>query len=140
MYAAYRKVPASTLVNVFPHSAGTNCVEVDASVPESFGPVAWNFLHTSAEFYAPTCDGDQAKCQSFLSSLPAMLPCKYCQKHMSEYLQDHDVADACVNTDSLRTWLVDFHNSVSRRTGSDARWTPEQAEEAYKKTRLCVSP
>jgi hypothetical protein len=142
---SHRKVPASKFVNQVCDVPGDKrdgtsgyCMTLSSANPEVFGPVAWSFLHTVAEHYDPTGPKSQEKCATWLANTAAMLPCTFCRGHMQKHVDATDTRAACESRDSLRTYLVDFHNKVNERTGGDAPWTPEQAKDAYGTAELCV--
>ena len=141
MSSAYRKVPAGQFVSgcVDRERDSERCHRVSSATPQAFGPASWWFMHTTAENYDDTQPDAQKRCAAWLSNSPAMLPCPECRGHMQAYVDEHPAADACLSRATLRTYLVDLHNTVNERTGSgEPVWTPEQASERYATVELCI--
>jgi hypothetical protein len=138
----YRKVPASSFVNHVcdapAEASRPQCHTVSSASPHVFGPIAWSFLHTVAENYDAEQPEAQTQCSAWLSSTAAMLPCPNCRGHLASYVAAHPTGPACESRDTLRTYLVDLHNSVNERTGGDPAWTPEQAQARYSMAELCI--
>ena len=57
---------------------------------------------------------------------PLMLPCRNCEKHMQQHVQENDTRAACQSNDSLR------------ERGGEAPWTSEQARKRYGTAELCI--
>jgi hypothetical protein len=139
----YRKVRASNFVSGCTDGAGGDadrCVRLRSSAPEVFGPIAWSFLHTAAEHYAPATDSDRQQCRQFITSLPGVLPCRACSSHLTTYLEENAPAaeGACASTASLREFFVDLHNDVNQRNGNGVHYTPAQAKAEYGYAELCL--
>ena len=135
----HRKVPAGSFVShCGDRPDGAHCQQVSSAVPQVFGPVAWNFVHTAAEHYHPKDDADRERCSAWVKHTPLMLPCRDCEKHMQKHVQENDTRAACQSNDSLRDYFVDLHNKVNERTGGEAPWTSEQARERYGTAELCI--
>ncbi len=136
----HRRVPASRFVNqmCLLDASPDHCVRVDSSEPEVFGPIAWSFIHTVAENYEPKGEADQLKCAAWIDNTPTMLPCRNCEHHMARWVADHDSNAACQSKDTLRSYFVDLHNAVNKRTGGDKPWTDEQAQARYATAELCL--
>jgi len=75
-----------------------------------WGPSGWVLLHTIS-FSQNSSKSDLA---AFFSSLPYVLPCKYCRASLSEYMTAHSLEDA-LKTDSLGKWLYIIHNCVNAK-------------------------
>jgi hypothetical protein len=138
----YRRVPASRFVNPRcpDQTTGTpdHCAVVKSSEPEVFGPIAWAHLHTVAENYEPDNDKAVERCAAWLDNTPPMLPCRNCERHMQKWVDCHDSRQACASKESLRSYFVDLHNAVNKRTHGDNPWTPEQAQARYATAELCM--
>ena len=86
--------------------------------PENWGPSAWIFLHTIT-FNYPENPNSHHKQQAitFFNSLGEMLPCKKCQEHYQEYLNNHPVKYHVNTRVTLVKWLIDVHNNVNSLLG-----------------------
>ena len=73
-----------------------------------WGPSAWRLLHliSFAKHAPPT------KVRAFFSTLPYILPCKYCRKSFSEYIVADPVEESL---DSIPKWLWRLHNDVNAK-------------------------
>lgn len=138
MDRSHRKVPAGSFVSHCDTPSGAHCQRVSSAVPEAFGPIAWNFIHTAAEHYNPQTDTDRDRCSAWVKNTPVMLPCRNCEKHMEKHVQEHDPRAACQSSETLRDYFVDLHNKVNDRTGGEAPWTSQQAQEQYATVELCI--
>lgn len=77
--------------------------------PTVFGPYFWSVIHMtclSAGKNVP--DEKRAALEQFFNSLPAILPCSQCGKHLKENL-----ALLPFNADDPFRWSVDLHNLVN---------------------------
>lgn len=74
--------------------------------PTIFGPYFWSVLHMTALSAAGT-DKPEAYVR-FFESLPDILPCSQCGKHLKENL-----AILPVDTSDMFRWSVDIHNLVN---------------------------
>jgi hypothetical protein len=86
--------------------------------PSEWGPPLWFIIHIVALMYPrnPTA-AEQYTMMKFFRGLQPVLPCDYCKKHFAVELKTMDKA-AFASRDTLFKWTVDFHDSVSERTGS----------------------
>lgn len=139
---SHRRVPASRFVNQMCADQISNspdhCVRVKSSEPEVFGPIAWAHLHTVAENYEPADPKAVERCAAWLDNTPPMLPCRNCEHHMQQWVNSHDSVAACQSNDTLRSYFVDLHNAVNKRTGGDKPWTDDQAKARYETAELCL--
>jgi len=71
-----------------------------------WGPSGWRLLHLIS-FAAPTLN--QKDVCAFFNTLPYILPCKYCRKSLSEYMQ----ADPAECQEDFSKWLWRIHNDVN---------------------------
>lgn len=79
--------------------------------PTVFGPYFWSVVHMTA-LSAPD-DLDPEKAQAyvrFFESLPDILPCAMCGRHLKENLMTMPV-----DTSDLFRWTVDIHNLVNEQ-------------------------
>lgn len=79
--------------------------------PTVFGPYFWSVVHMTA-LSAPD-DLDPEKAQAyvrFFESLPDILPCAMCGRHLKENLETMPV-----DTSDLFRWTVDIHNLVNEQ-------------------------
>ena len=103
--------------------------------PKTWGPPTWYALHAMSFGYSdyPTKE-EKIHAYNFFSSLPFMIACGVCGKHCKEYIMKNPP-----NIDSkkeLTKWLVDFHNTVSKRVG-DKKIKLEELEEHFKENNMC---
>jgi len=100
--------------------------------PNIWGPELWKSIHSIAYGFPdnPT-DEEKAEAKKFISSLPDMLPCKFCQKHFKEKLNKLPP-----NVDSkieFFNWTIDIHNLVNKQLGKPIR-TRSDIHRHYKDT------
>lgn len=95
-----------------------DCPDCQASDKREWGPALWFVIHMVALMYPsrPT-PKERREMISFFVGLKDVLPCSECKKHYAAGLEKTDprVFDS---RDSLFEWTVNFHQSVSDRTGS----------------------
>ena len=82
-----------------------------------WGSSGWRLLHLIS-FAAPSLD--QKDVQEFYNTLPYVLPCKYCRKSLTEYMQSDPVA-----TEGFGKWLWRIHNDVNDKLRSQHLWATE---------------
>ena len=91
--------------------------------PDTWGPALWTILHIIAERIGNGgMDIDQARdIGTLIPLLPTILPCATCQTHMRNYLTLHPfVTSGLIGIPLqtyIRTWLLDFHNTVRTSKG-----------------------
>ena len=96
-----------------------------SSVPGSWGPSAWVFLHRMSFAYpAEPNDEEIVAAHQFFMSLQWLLPCAACAMHYAQILS-HLPPDVR-SRDSLSRWLVEVHNEVNASMGKP-RMTYEAA-------------
>ena len=79
--------------------------------PKQWGPAAWHFLEESAR----ACDENSRRDYNrFMRLLPCVLPCEFCRRHATEYLEENPPEESV----DLQRWLADFKASVARRRAS----------------------
>lgn len=71
-----------------------------------WGPSGWRLLHLIS-FAAPTLN--KKDICDFFNTLPYVLPCKYCRKSLTEYMQ----ADPAECQENMARWLWRIHNDVN---------------------------
>jgi hypothetical protein len=77
--------------------------------PTVFGPYFWSVVHMTAMSAPDEFDSDKALAYvRFFESLPDILPCSMCGKHLKENLEILPV-----DTSDLFRWSVDLHNIVN---------------------------
>jgi hypothetical protein len=127
-------MPTRSVRSVRP-AAATTLATVD---PAIWGPPLWRLLHTLAEYTTTT-----AAWPPLLAALKTDLPCPDCRNHFTAWLRQHPYTLApprqrqryiIVNRRRVlapppqapepqaytRTWVLDLHNSVNRRTRKGA--------------------
>ena len=79
-----------------------------------WGPSGWKFLHliTFAEEH-PIKQKKNLEC--FFSTLPYVLPCKFCRASLSEYIELHSIEKALNSSEpyAIGKWLWKIHNCVN---------------------------
>jgi hypothetical protein len=74
-----------------------------------WGPSGWVLLHTIS-----FSKQDDSEITAFFSSLPYVLPCKYCRASLSEYMTENVLEDA-VKAKTVPKWLYIIHNCVNAK-------------------------
>jgi hypothetical protein len=74
-----------------------------------WGPSGWRLLHLVA-VAAP--DLDEANLYTFFSTLPYVLPCKFCRASLSDYIQNDPVP---IKKADYAHWLYRIHNRVNAK-------------------------
>jgi hypothetical protein len=82
--------------------------------PCIWGPSAWKFLHAITFNYPeqPT-ESDIRSVIEFFRSLPSVLPCDLCSKHLLQNYKNLPPEDHTQNRATLVRWLFDLHNKVN---------------------------
>jgi hypothetical protein len=80
--------------------------------PPCLGPSVWKALHNLSRGYEPTPEKQQAAKQLF-QNLGVLFPCGRCGRHIREVAETVEVGSRV----GFIKWLIDFHNSVNKRTG-----------------------
>ena len=94
------------------------CPRVPSKTPEVWGPSGWFMMHVMAANYPNEPSSEyRTACSDFLQSLPYMLPCGECGKHLQEYVQNIDIPKSCASKDSLHEFVNAVHDSVNQRKG-----------------------
>ena len=75
-----------------------------------WGPSGWRLLHLITFTYEPK---QKAAVQEFFSTLPFVLPCKFCRASLSEYYEKEPLAPALASRATLSRWLWKIHNLVN---------------------------
>ena len=96
--------------------------------PVSWGPPLWEILHMIAERVGrsgtPSVDVDAAILFDLIvNQLPVIIPCDTCQSHARAYIAAHPFASSKIKGSEaislfVRTWLLDFHNTVRTQNGA----------------------
>jgi len=81
-----------------------------------WGPSGWRLLHLITFAYNPKTD--KACIEELFNDLPFVLPCKYCRKSLSEYMEKYDLHDSLKSQASLSRWLWNIHNEVNAKLRS----------------------
>jgi hypothetical protein len=71
-----------------------------------WGPSGWRLLHLIS-----FADLNQKDMCAFFNTLPYILPCKYCRRSLSEYIQ----ADPANSHTDFGNWLWRIHNDVNNK-------------------------
>lgn len=84
-----------------------------------WGPSGWRFLHQITFAYDP---GSQRKAiKTLFTSLPFVLPCKFCRASLTEYMLADPLAPALESRDLLTKWLWRIHNQVNAKLRSQGQ-------------------
>jgi len=131
-------------------------------LPKIWGPPMWESLHCVTFAYPtqPTAF-DKQNYRKFFEAIGNILPCCYCSKSYSEFIQSDDTVltdDVFVNRHNLTHWLYRLHNRVNKKLGTIYNVTyeiicqkyesyravcditPEQKAIAYKNSTLKIVP
>jgi len=95
--------------------------------PLEWGPILWKFLHCLSEKVGLSgnkiVDADQANyMETMLNTLHLILPCQECQAHAASYISSNPLPslkglDGGTLRNTVRTWLLTFHNYVRTTKG-----------------------
>jgi hypothetical protein len=77
-----------------------------------WGPSIWNFIHLTAITYKPT---DRLSYKNFIYSLPQLLPCENCCKHLSANLKTLPIDNSLDNSSNLFIWTYNLHDLVNKQ-------------------------
>ncbi len=80
-----------------------------------WGPPGWRLLHAITFAYHPR---DKEIFRSFFETLPFVLPCKYCRKSLTEYMEKDPLEPALKSQEALTRWLWRIHNEVNAKLRS----------------------
>lgn len=103
--------------------------------PKLWGSSAWHFLHyvTFAYPEKPT-KIQKENMTNFFTNIGNVLPCESCRQNYVIELKNNPIK---VNSrDELVAWLVEIHNSVSKRTHSP-QFTLEEIKKIYDVSEIC---
>lgn len=93
-----------------------------------WGPSGWKFLHliTFAEEHPSAIQKKNLEC--FFSTLPYVLPCKFCRASLSEYVQTYPIDKAISSTEpyAVAKWLWKIHNCVNDKLRNQKLLTHEK--------------
>ncbi len=84
-----------------------------------WGPSGWKLLHTLTFTYRPAC---RVAMRDFLTTLPFILPCKFCRASLTTYMcvDPPDLTSA----DTLSRWLWRIHNAVNKKLRDQGQGIP----------------
>ena len=82
-----------------------------------WGPSGWKLLHLITFAKAEPTHQEVADLKCFFSTLPYILPCKFCRKSLSEYMVKLPLEDALKGGGpyAIAKWLWKIHNSVNSK-------------------------
>lgn len=78
-----------------------------------WGPSGWKLLHLATFTYEPTTQ--KSKMRKFLTTLPFILPCKFCRASLTDYYKKHPYNEALTSRAKLTHWMYDIHNEVNAK-------------------------
>ena len=77
-----------------------------------WGPSGWRLLHLITFTYEPS---RRSQVEALFETLPYVLPCKFCRKSLSEYMDADPVEPALDSRETLTRWLWRIHNAVNAK-------------------------
>ena len=82
-----------------------------------WGPSGWKLLHLITFANEFPNKQEAAALQCFFSTLPYVLPCKFCRKSLSEYVLEYPLAAALKSEApyAVAKWLWEIHNCVNSK-------------------------
>lgn len=86
-----------------------------------WGPSGWRFLHLVTFAYQPT---QKKHMQTFLESLPFVLPCKFCRSSLITYYQELPPSDYLQSQETLSKWMWKIHGKVNQKLRSQGQTIP----------------
>jgi hypothetical protein len=109
--------------------------------PDTWGPHAWEFLHSVSFAYPknPTTR-DKKGYMKFFDSLKYVLPCTGCRKSYGNFIVDKNELllndDVFENRDKLTKWVYDLHERVNKKLGKTYKITYDEVYEKYNNYRV----
>lgn len=76
-----------------------------------WGPSGWKMLHQITFNYDPK--QQKAKIKEMFTTLPYVLPCKFCRASLTTYMRTDPVEPALESRAALSKWLYRIHNCVN---------------------------
>lgn len=82
-----------------------------------WGPSGWKLLHLITFAHEHPSASQVADLQCFFSTLPYVLPCKFCRKSLSEYIIEYPLETALRSKApyAVGNWLWKIHNCVNSK-------------------------
>lgn len=82
-----------------------------------WGPSGWKLLHLITFAAEHPTRSEITDLQCFFSTLPYVLPCKFCRKSLSEYLVEFPLETALKSKEpyAIAKWLWQIHNCVNSK-------------------------
>ncbi len=108
--------------------------EENGLFPDTWGPHAWEFLHSVAHAYPinPTLKNKNMYKQ-FYTSLQYVLPCAGCKKSYKNFNIDES---ALKNRDTLTKWVYDLHEKVNHKLGKTYNVSYDEICDKYNSYRI----
>lgn len=78
-----------------------------------WGPSGWRLFHLMTFTYKPETDKESMR--EFLTTLPFVLPCKFCRSSLVSYYEELPFEPALDSSDSLSKWMYKIHNKVNNK-------------------------
>jgi hypothetical protein len=78
-----------------------------------WGPSGWRLLHLITFTYDPLTQKEHLR--RFFTSLPYVLPCKFCRASLTEYYEIEPLEPALESKQTLSKWLYRIHNHVNEK-------------------------
>ena len=83
---------------------------------ELWGPHLWYSIHFIALGFPNDASSiDKKNYKNFYISLPNVIPCEECSKHLINSLNQFPIDNFLLNKDKLFEWTVIIHNEVNKR-------------------------
>ena len=105
----------------------------NAITPSVWGKSLWFSFHHGALYYPKNPNAEtQINMLNFIKAIPLMIPCDYCRKHSSDYIEARkDILKIAVSSsDELFKFFWEFHNFVNKETKKRI-FTLEEAVDLY---------
>lgn len=99
-----------------------------------WGPSGWKLLHSLTFTYEPS---NRKAMAEWLSTLPYVLPCKFCRASLADYYAADPFSRALGSSDSLSRWLYRIHGRVNQKLRDQGQTIPKdptfsQVRDQYK--------
>ena len=98
---------------------------------ELWGPHLWYSIHFIALGFPNDASSiDKKNYKNFYISLPNVIPCEECSKHLINSLNQFPIDNFLLNKDKLFEWTVIIHNEVNKLLNKEI-WSVDRAKLFY---------
>ena len=87
-----------------------------------WGPSGWKLLHLMSFAYNPKTD--KAAMKEFITTLPYVLPCKFCRTSLIQYYEELPFEDALESAAAFSRWMWKIHGKVNEKLRSQGQTIP----------------